>query len=377
MTNKYSDFKKRISNKIDKYNKKITSIKAANYKDKYKSLRDNILNKYKISEKINSLNEVNLKGLLERIQDSIEQNVRKDSEEISLRQSTYWAKGITWLIIGGSAFGMAWLGLAKTEEIVIAPGELEPIGGVINIQMPINGVTKNVLIEEGQRVSKGQVLITLDNEISEAKMNATRENLEISETILSKLKDLVEQGAVSKLQVLQQENRVISLRSQNIENNVTLKYQTMKSPINGSVFDLKPTGKGYVARTSEPVLKIVPNNKLYAKIEIPSRNIGFVTVGKPVDISIESYPASDFGVIEGTIKKISSDALPPDQSLGKGYRFPADVELKEQSLKLVNGKKLPLQVGMNLTANIKLRKVSYLQILFNTFNEKSESLRSL
>ena len=96
-----------------------------------------------------------------------------------------------------------------------------------------------------------------------------------------------------------------------------------------------------------------------------------------VDISIDSYPAGDFGIIQGRVKSIGSDALSPDPSLGKGYRFPVEIELFSQSLSLKNGTKLPLQPGMSLTANIKLRKVSYLGLLLNTFRDKADSLRSL
>ena len=42
-------------------------------------------------------------------------------------------------------------------------------------------------------------------------------------------------------------------------------------------------------------------------------DIGFVKVGKPVDISIDSFPANDFGVVQGTLERIGSDALPPDK----------------------------------------------------------------
>jgi len=150
----------------------------------------------------------------------------------------------------------------------------------------------------------------------------------------------------------------------------------VRSPVNGVVFDLKPTGPGFVAQTSEPVLKVVPFGKLEARVEIASSDIGFVSVGKPVEISIDSFPATDFGVLQGTVRRIGSDALPPDQ-LKQIYRFPADIQLNSQQLKLKGGKTLPLQVGMSLTANIKLRKVSYLQLLLSDFKDKANSLRRL
>jgi HlyD family secretion protein len=123
-------------------------------------------------------------------------------------------------------------------------------------------------------------------------------------------------------------------------------------------------------------MKIVPFNALRAKVEVPSDKIGFVRVGQNVDISIDSFPASDFGVLEGVIKRIGSDALPPDQ-VKQNYRYPVDIRLKSQMLKLSSGKSLPLQVGMSLSANIKLRKVTYLQLLLSDFKDKTASLKSI
>ena len=59
------------------------------------------------------------------------------------------------------------------------------------------------------------------------------------------------------------------------------------------------------------------------------------------------------------------------------YKFPAVIKLNSQQLQLSSGTTLPLQVGMSLTANIKLRSVSYLQLLLNTFQSKTDSLREL
>jgi len=51
-----------------------------------------------------------------------------NSEDVVLQQSRFWARGITWALMGVTAFALGWLALAKTEEIVTAPGKLEPLG---------------------------------------------------------------------------------------------------------------------------------------------------------------------------------------------------------------------------------------------------------
>ena len=45
-----------------------------------------------------------------------------------------------------------------------------------------------------------------------------------------------------------------------------LKYQKIVSPHKGLVFDLKPNSPGYVAGTSEPIMRIVPLDNLHASV---------------------------------------------------------------------------------------------------------------
>jgi HlyD family secretion protein len=135
-------------------------------------------------------------------------------------------------------------------------------------------------------------------------------------------------------------------------------------------------------------MKVVPTGSLEAKVEVPSNKIGFVKVpfGCPeerdvcmnADISIDSFPSTDFGVLNGKVSRIGSDALEPDpQEQRQVLSFPVTIQLDSQQLKLKNGSSLPLQVGMSLTANIKLRKVSYLQLLLGEFQDKAQSLQRL
>ena len=58
-------------------------------------------------------------------------------DESILQQGRFWMRTVTWTLIGTTVFGVAWLVLARTEEIVVASGQLEPIGSVQDIQMPV------------------------------------------------------------------------------------------------------------------------------------------------------------------------------------------------------------------------------------------------
>ena len=398
-------------------------------------------------------------NLVRQAQNRLESTVStSDHNEAVLQQSQVWVKAVTWGLIGTTVFGVAWLGIARTEEVVVAKGKLEPVGNVKEVRVPGGAVVEEILVKNGERVSEGQALILLDQEstaeqlksleqgviektsqinqkqaqlslknlerertfeLNREQLATTRENLRLETQILNRLEGLAQEGGIPDIQYLQQRNKVAGLKgdliklelegkrqinqiNQQIEQlnaelaglrseraqlnanltevKVTNKNQTLRAPVSGIVFDLKLNNPGYItqAQSSQAALKVVPFNILEADVEIPSNKIGFVRIGQPADISIDSFPASDFGVLEGTVQSVGSDALPPDQQqMRQGYSFPAVIKLDSQQLKIKDGKRLPLQVGMSLTTNIKLRSVSYLQLLLNTFQNKTDSLREL
>ena len=397
--------------------------------------------------------------LVKQARSALESRITTISDQDNvLQQSRFWMKTVTWTLIGTTVLGIGWLAIARTEEVVVATGKLEPVGNVKDVRIPPGGVVEAILVKNGQRVSKGEALIRLDQESSAEQLKSltngvnekttqisqkqqqlllkkqerertldlnreqlasTRVNLGLEQDILNRLASLAKDGAVPDIQYLQQRNKVqelkgeltkreidgrrqinqvdqliqqlnaelAGLRSERAQLNanltevrVTNKNQTLRAPVDGIVFDLKINNPGFISQSmsSEVMLKVVPFNTLEADVMIPSNKIGFVRAGQPADISIDSFPASDFGVLEGTVESVGSDALPPNpQQMRQEYTYPAVIKLDSQQLKLKSGKQLPLQVGMSLTANIKLRSVSYLQLLLITFQSKTDSLRQL
>jgi len=343
-------------------------------KKKLKTIRPNLKNRLEI---IKSIKLPKSNTVLSYLQDKLEKSVKSNHNEVLLKQSPNWAKSITWSLIGGTTLGIAWLVVGQTEEIVVVQGKLETINQVHELQIAGGAIIDEIFIKEGEFVKKDQLLLTFNSESTRNNVKTIEERLILNKNILEKYRYLKAEGAVSELQYLEQKNNVNTIRNELDNQKILLENQKLLAPSDGKIFDLQPTNNGYLTRTNEPVLKVVPNDKLKAKVEIESRSIGFVSEGKKVDVSIDSFPATDFGVIKGKVTSIGSDALAPDPMNGKGYRFPATITLNRQSLITKDKKSLKLQPGMSITANIKLRKVSYLNLLLNTFQDKADSLRTL
>ena len=150
--------------------------------------------------------------------------------------------------------------------------------------------------------------------------------------------------------------QLAELENQISETRLTLKYQKIKAPVAGVVFDLKPTAPGYVVsgNVPEPVLKLVPSDHLVARIFLTNKDIGFVDKGQKVNVRIDAFPYNEFGDIEGKVSSIGSDVLAPDQTYNY-FRFPVTVGLDEDHL-TYKGRRLQLVSGMSVTANILLRQ---------------------
>jgi hemolysin D len=151
--------------------------------------------------------------------------------------------------------------------------------------------------------------------------------------------------------IVENSKKIDETKSQISQIQVTLKYQELKAPISGKVFDLK-AHYGFVPKSgqAEPLLKIVPNDNLIAEVFIGNQHIGFVRENMPVDVRIDSFPFSEFGDIKGEIIYIGSDALPPDE-INRFYRFPAKIALEKQYLP-IKDRKVNLQSGMSVNVNI-------------------------
>ncbi len=382
----------------------------------------------------------NIEKYRKKIIDKVLTLLANESNNSFLNQPLILAKLFSGFIVTSSTMGLIWLGTAKTDQIIQSNGFLEPNDRLRSVKIPEKGIIKELLIKEGELVQKGQVLLKLDTdlldinlltttnaleikieileekelelnktkEIFNIKIDETKKSIEIEENIFNKMESILRDGAISEMEYLEQKVKLIKLQSQLNEFNldkvrkVSLLKQSIKdlkmqisdlqsklseiekirkinhieSPINGFIHDLKSFGEGYVANSSETILKIVPKDNLIAIIDINTSDIGFVKIGKEVELSIDSFPAKDFGSIKGSILQISSSALEPNDTNNNPH-FKAKVLLESQKLETKKGLKLDLVPGMSLSASIKLRKATYLDLLLGTFKDKTKSLNRL
>lgn len=229
-------------------------------------------------------------------------------------------------------------------------------------------------------VSNVQVL-EMRNKEQELRTQASETEREI-DRLRSTLENTTATSSVDLRTKIETNLRQISdLDRQIREARLLIQNGQLLAPTSGTVFDLTtPVGK--VVEATTPLLKVVPHDALEAKVFVPNKAIGFLTPGQKAEISLDTFPSSDYGRIPAKVLRLGTDALTPEErkeTLGSdasGLYYPAVLSLSRQGLQAKTGT-LPLKAGMSLTADIHLRNRPVISLLTSFFEDKRRSLERL
>jgi len=132
------------------------------------------------------------------------------SQPVLLKKTNRNRNVLVWSLVGSVAFAGLWSVLAPLQETVAVSGKLQPIQGVQDIEALVPGVVEAVLVQDGQRVNQGELLLRFDPRDAAARLEAARSNRDrlqnqvaISRVILGE-QDAAELTTNQQLQLLNQ-----------------------------------------------------------------------------------------------------------------------------------------------------------------------------
>jgi hemolysin D len=145
----------------------------------------------------------------------------------------------------------------------------------------------------------------------------------------------------------------------------------LTAPVDGTVQQLAIHTSGGVVTPAQVLMVVVPQGaEVTAEVVLENKDIGFVSAGQAAEIKLETFPFTRYGTVHATVKSVSADAVADEK---RGAIFPATLQLKDAQLS-VEGKKIALAPGMNLTAEIrtgKRRVIDYLLSPVQTATQES------
>lgn len=137
----------------------------------------------------------------------------------------------------------------------------------------------------------------------------------------------------------------------------------LKSNIKGKVSFLNFWSKNQNVNQGDLVFIIVPNENstFIARLKTPTQNSGKINIGQNVNIKVENYPDSEFGVLNGTVKNIS--LMPDNDGL-----YSVNVELPEKLITSYK-KEIEFKQEMRGSAEIITEDLRLIERFFYQFKE--------
>lgn len=159
----------------------------------------------------------------------------------------------------------------------------------ILITAQTGGEIQKVHVREGQNVSKGQVLVSLNADIIRNSIAELKTALELANSVYEKQARLWEQKIGTELQYLQAKNNKESLERKLATAYAQLDQAIIKAPFSGTI-DQLPAREGEVAGPGMPLVRVVSLDDTYIKADVSERFIGKFKAGDPVEVY---FPSQD------------------------------------------------------------------------------------
>lgn len=147
----------------------------------------------------------------------------------------------------------------------------------------------------------------------------------------------------------------------------------LTAPVDGTVQQVAVHTEGGVVTEAQVLMVIVPKDaEVTAEVVIDNKDIGFVNAGQHTTIKLETFPYTRYGTVDATVSSVTADAVNDEK---KGAIFPATLKLAQTHID-VDGKRIGLSPGMNVTAEIRTGQRRVIDYLLNPIQKTvGESLR--
>ena len=167
------------------------------------------------------------------------------------------------------------------SDRTLTTGYSAAISGVqtVEIRPQVSGMITDILIEEGESVTKGQVLFIIDQtpykaayEIAVANVKSAEAALSTAKLILESNKNLYEQDVVSEFDLMTAQNdlteaeaRLALCKAEEVNASNNLSYTEARAPVNG-VASMIPYRVGALVNSSiaQPLVTVSDDSRVYA-----------------------------------------------------------------------------------------------------------------
>ena len=184
-------------------------------------------------------------------------------------------------------------------------------------------------------------LPTYDQQIAQAQTGVSEANSRLTAYD-------AENKASAYTSIVDSEKHITELENTLAKAKQIVEQLSIRAPVDGTILSLATKTVGGVVSAAQPVDEVVPEGtKLVVDATVQNKDIGFIQVGQPVVIKVDTYSFQRYGYLKGVVKSISPDAI-NDEKQGLVYKMKVEIEGNETS----KNNTIKVEPGMSVTAEI-------------------------
>ncbi len=196
---------------------------------------------------------------------------------------------------------------ATRSESIAASG-LVASSEEARLSFKIGGIIQKVYVTEGQKVSKGQLLASLNTTEIDAQVNQAKYGVEKSERDFKRVENMLKDTAAT-LEQMQNVTTALDIAKQNLQiAQFNRSYAQIISPIDGAVVK-KMGNEGELTGPGTPIFYITSNRQgdWVVRVGVSDKDWARLKVGDKANVQLDAYPTEAF---EGRITKLAPAADP-------------------------------------------------------------------
>jgi len=187
------------------------------------------------------------------------------------------------------------------------------------------GQVKEIHFESGQQVTAGALLLQLDDEVDRAELAGLIAAQRLAELTYERAARLIKDKSVSRSDYDQAKTGLDAANALVASQQAGIRKKAIRAPFAGQLGIRQVDLGQYLAPGSE-IVSLQALDPLYADYSLPERELGELSVGQAVEVSVQAYPGKTFA---GRISAIS----PRIETGTRSVRIRATLENPDQQLR--------------------------------------------
>ena len=152
----------------------------------------------------------------------------------------------------------------------------------------IGGLVSKIHVKEGDRVSAGQLLISIDTELLSLGLNELETQLEYAKFMLNKQRELKEKGLGTEMEHEATINQVATINAKKRTLSAQIKKASISAPFAGVINKIN-TEKGQMIGPQVPVIHLINNSEMELIASVSEKHLKKIKSGTKIQVTFPNF----------------------------------------------------------------------------------------